>query len=62
MGRVGFLREKSSVRGWIFFFFLHFKSAVAPWLCVGQVLRHMRLEYCCFRGESLGSRSMGGAA
>lgn len=61
MGRVGFLREKSSVRGWIFFCFA-FKSAVAPWLCAGQVLWHMRLEYCCFGGESLGSRSMGGAA
>lgn len=41
---MGFLGEKNSVRGWWCFFVLFaFKSAVAPWLCVGQVLWHMRL-------------------
>lgn len=39
MGRVGFLREKSSVRGWIFFFFF----------CILKVLWHLGSVWarCC---------------
>lgn len=54
VGQMGVLGKKSG--------FFAFESALAPLLCVSQMLRHVHLEYCCLEESPRGSRSMGGAA